>query len=331
MRHHKKSSWDTSGRRRAYCWVGGIVILAVGVILTACLWRRRVPRELHTTPWVTTEDGTFSLRLIGETASLTSDPLTVFVQVRNNSGQYHLQPVTETEGELEISGPDGPISYKPIRRRSSAVLGDRYYRDTYSRPLMAPGETVTVQARVPLERSDDLKTPGEYTIVLRCRSDQCRPPSDDLHENFRLIVLTTRTAPLTVTRYDPRKATLVGEVSLPAVSRRLGEHDYKADARMLRRTEEVAVMGETRHVSTDAAIDAAERLFTEIDFVGMSWREAVDVLGGSFEVKDTGVSNHDVAFNTPLVYRLKTVEGGVQYALLFKHGLVSDVEVLELD
>ena len=84
------------------------------------------------------------------------------------------------------------------------------------------------------------------------------------------------------------------------------------------------------HASSVEAVQAAQRIFANITFVGMRRGQILQILGDPRTISDYGVPMGEKS-NSPLLYRFDTGFGGVEYAILFNRGRAIKVESRGID
>ena len=78
------------------------------------------------------------------------------------------------------------------------------------------------------------------------------------------------------------------------------------------------------------SVQAAARIFKRIDFVAMTKKEVLSLLGDPATVNEYGIAARP-GDNSPLEYRMDTGFGGLQYTLEFKNGKVQELRVESQD
>ena len=101
---------------------------------------------------------------------------------------------------------------------------------------------------------------------------------------------------------------------------------FEQDLQLLRHTQNIARPGEPpRMASTFEAMEAAQRVFQRVDFVGMTKDQVLDLLGDPATISVYG-SPAEPGPNEPLIYLFDVGFGGVRYTLPFEDGKVVSVE-----
>ena len=100
------------------------------------------------------------------------------------------------------------------------------------------------------------------------------------------------------------------------------------DIQLLRKT--IPISMPVINASSDEAIQAAMRVFGNIDFVGMTKDQVLELLGDPATISDYGVPA-EPGQDKPLVYRFDCGEDGVEYTFAFENGKVVAVEELGMD
>lgn len=98
--------------------------------------------------------------------------------------------------------------------------------------------------------------------------------------------------------------------------------DFKGDLKLMRET--THNKAQNANVNTTEAVEAAQRVFEYIPFVGMTRAEVVDALGDPETVNDYGVAMA-AGDNAPLTYWFHDGQGGVRYTILFQDGKAYDM------
>ena len=83
---------------------------------------------------------------------------------------------------------------------------------------------------------------------------------------------------------------------------------------------------QTQRGASVESVQAAARIFKRIDFVAMTKKEVLSLLGDPATVNDYGIAAKP-GDNSPLQYRMDTGLGGLQYTLEFKNGKVQKLKV----
>ncbi len=104
---------------------------------------------------------------------------------------------------------------------------------------------------------------------------------------------------------------------------------YEADIEALRKTSRLTGNNFDIRASSGEAIEAAHRVFANIDFVGMTKAAALELLGEPATISDYGIPA-EPGDDEPLAYRFDHGFGGVQYTLICQDGKVVTVETLGL-
>ena len=99
----------------------------------------------------------------------------------------------------------------------------------------------------------------------------------------------------------------------------------EADVESLRVTKSVDWGDGPVNISTSQALDAAHRVFTMIDFKGMSRNDVWQLLGDPATIGDMGVPMESGP-DAPMVYHFGTGLGGVFYILEFEGDVVVSVK-----
>lgn len=101
---------------------------------------------------------------------------------------------------------------------------------------------------------------------------------------------------------------------------------FVADIAALRDTTLVSTNIPKTFGSSDNACKSAQRIFQNIDFVGKTEAEVLEMLGDPETISSFGIAAGDKDRST-LVYRFDTGWGGSEYTLLFDNGVVSSLRV----
>lgn len=106
--------------------------------------------------------------------------------------------------------------------------------------------------------------------------------------------------------------------------------EFKQDVAVLRDTAPASTQDPTIRGSSGKASAAAHRIFTQVDFVGKTKAEVLDLLGDPKTISSYGVAA-EPGQNSPLVYRFDSGYGGGQYTLHFTNGVVTRLEEQSLE
>ena len=84
------------------------------------------------------------------------------------------------------------------------------------------------------------------------------------------------------------------------------------------------------NASSGEAHLAAQRIFKNIRFVGVSREQVLAMLGDPKTISDYGIAA-DANADSPLIYRFDSGFGGMDYIVRFKNGVVAKVDQSSLD
>lgn len=101
---------------------------------------------------------------------------------------------------------------------------------------------------------------------------------------------------------------------------------YTNDLKLLRDHFEFKQDGKVTRASSDKAIHAAHRLFSNVSFLFRSRDSVLEILGDPQTISDYGVKQ-DESNDSTLVYRFDSGFGGNEYRLIFRQNEVVGVEV----
>ena len=97
---------------------------------------------------------------------------------------------------------------------------------------------------------------------------------------------------------------------------------YSVDRDLLRDTIEIAIAAPSEKkikASSEKAIQAAQRLFSNVSFLFKKRSEVIEILGDPATLSDYGIKNQ-AKEDSDLVYLFDSGFGGAQYTLKFRNG-----------
>jgi hypothetical protein len=100
---------------------------------------------------------------------------------------------------------------------------------------------------------------------------------------------------------------------------------YEKDRAMLRHTYRLPSQTGAINASSGEAGQAASRLFSKVNFVGLSRERVLEMLGDPRTISDYGIAA-GAKPDSPLTYRFDSGFGGWQYVIEFRAGIVASMK-----